>query len=477
MNLEQLRKLLETARTELHERNSVLEAATRAIDEAQEGANVTELRSDFDAAVAAFDEQAEEVERCKRNLDDAERRQRVLDENPAPVREASGARQPVRTVEQPVYSTESAREGTSFFTDAYRFQFSADPAARERLERHGKQNVEAMRSAAEKEASKRGESGYQFRDVGTGAFAGLTIPQYLIDMFAPLARAGSPALNSIARKLPLPASGMTVNISRITTGAAAAAQASENAAVQETDIDDTLLTVNVRTYAGQQDVSRQSLERSEMVDAVVFQDLVADYYTKLDSAILNGDGTGGTHLGVRSTAGIVSVAYTDASPTVPELYPKLADAIRQINGGVFAKATAVLMHSRRWGWGTAALDSSNRPLFIPDANGPFNALAVGEAAGYGQVMGKLQGLPVITDDNLPTNLGAGTNEDIVLVVSGYNMLFWQEGDGSPRQFRFEQSNAPQSVRLAVWGYSAFSAGRYPGGSATVGGTGLVTPTF
>jgi hypothetical protein len=30
-------------------------------------------------------------------------------------------------------------------------------------------------------------------------------------------------------------------------------------------------------------VSRQAIERSEGVDAVVFQDLIADYFTKLDS--------------------------------------------------------------------------------------------------------------------------------------------------------------------------------------------------
>jgi hypothetical protein len=136
------------------------------------------------------------------------------------------------------------------------------------------------------------------------------------------------------------------------------------------------------------------------------------------------------------------------------------------------------MHSRRWGWGTAALDSSNRPLFVPDTNGPFNAVAVGEAAGYGQVMGRIHGLPVITDDNIKTNLGAGT-EDVMLVVSGWNLRFWYENaDLMPRRLRFEETvGAPQSIRLAVWAYSAFSAGKYPLGSAVIGGTGLIAPTF
>lgn len=214
-----------------------------------------------------------------------------------------------------------------------------------------------------------------------------------------------------------------------------------------------------------------------MVDAVVFQDLIAAYFTTVDSAILNAAGTSGTHLGVRSVSGIVAVTYTDASPTVGEFYSKLADAIQQINAGVFFPATGIIMAPRRWGWMTAALDTTNRPLVLPDASGPFNPLGVGDAAEYGQVVGKMHGLPVVTDGNLPLTLGAGTNEDVVLVVAGGNLLFWQEGDGAPRQLRFEQSNAPQSIRLAVWGYSAFSAGRYPGASATIGGTGLVAPTF
>jgi HK97 family phage major capsid protein len=469
MTIEQLRAALQAAREKLHQLKSTLDEARaklseakKRIDEATEDSDLDALKSDFDQAADAydqagqtFDEQAEEVERCKRNLADAERRQRLIDDNPLPepARVRGGKHESVYRIDRPELS---------FFQDAYAYQFAFDPSARERLEAHGNE----MR-----------ELGVvpQQRDVGTGAFAGLTVPQYLIELYAPLARAGAPLLSAV-RKLPLPDRGMTVNVSRITTGAAAAAQASENSAVQETDIDDTLLTVNVRTYAGQQDVSRQSLERSELVDVVVFQDLIADYFTKLDDAIMNADGTSGTHLGIRSTSGIIAVTYTDASPTVPELYPKLADAIQQMASTRYAPATTVIAHPRRWGWGTAALDSSNRPLFVPNANGPFNALAVGDAPDYGAVVGQIQGLPVITDANVPTNLGGGT-EDVILVLRVPDLLFWQEGDGSPRQFRFEQANAPQSIRLAIWGYSAFTAGRYPKASATIGGTGLAAPTF
>lgn len=440
------------------------DAASRESDRAQRAIEEAPRGTDLDVLREAFDNAADEHDRCMKNLRDAERNDRVRRDQPEGLRSASA---PSRAAlgETPIYH--DGPDSQSFFADAFRYQYNSDPSARERLEHHGRQNVALMRAA-----------GVQLRDVGTGAFSGLTVPQYLIEQFAPIARAGSPTLNLISRKLPLPASGMTLNISRITTGSTVAAQATENTGVSETDMDDTLMTVNIRTYAGQQDVSRQALERSEMVDAAVFQDLIADYFTKVNDAILNADGTAGTHLGIRSTASIIAVTYTDASPTVPELYPKLADAIRQINGSAFqaARATSILMHSRRWGWVTASLDAQTRPLFVPSELGPTNAFATGEAAGYGQVMGKLQALPVISDDGIKTNLDGGT-EDAILVLSAANLVYYQEGDGYPRQFRFEQVAAPQSVRLAVWGYSAFSAGRYPGASAVISGTGLAAPVF
>ena len=74
------------------------------------------------------------------------------------------------------------------------------------------------------------------------------------------------------RSHPLPASGMTVNLSRITTSTSTAVQSSENSNVSETDIDDTLMTINVQTNAGRQTLSRQAVERGSGVEDVVLRD-------------------------------------------------------------------------------------------------------------------------------------------------------------------------------------------------------------
>ena len=440
-------------------------AAAERLKAARDAIEAADDTADFQALETELDEAAAEVERTKTNLQARERVEKLVDENPVVEQVTERSTQRVSVGREELTYRQDQHSFSDFVRDAYNGVVRHDPEARERIMRSNREQEHLLR-----------EKGIQLRDVGTGAFAGLTIPQYIVELWAPLARAGAPLLNAV-RKLPLPASGMTVNVSRITTGSAVAEQASENSAVQETNIDDTLLTVDVRTYAGQQDVSRQAIERSEMVSEVVFQDLISDYFTKLDAAILNSDGTSGTHLGIRSTSGIIAVTYTDASPTVPELYPKVADAIQQINKQLYKPALAIVMAPRRWGWMTAAVDSSNRPFVVPNAAGTFNALGVGDAPAYGQVVGTMQGLPVITDGNILENLGAGTNQDTILVLRTNELLFWQEGDGMPRQLSFEQSNAPQSIRLAVWGYSAFTAGRYPKASAAIDGTGLVTPTF
>jgi len=462
MTIEQLRAAHTAAVERLHQ-------AREAIDDAPDDA-------DLDPLEQGLTEAADEVERTRGNLEHRERIERIAADNPletdrgqADARAFATARGSLRS--ELIYRPDTPR--VSFFRDAYRSERLHDFAASERLARNSREQADIIREQYAEE-----RQGQEFRDVGTGAFAGLVVPQYLVDLVAPLARAGSPLINALPFKQQLPEEGMTVNISRITTGSGVAAQATENAGVQETDMDDTLLTVDVRTHAGMQDVSRQLLERGAAgTDDVIYRDLVLAYWTTLDSAIINGAGTSGTILGIRSTSGIVAVTYTDATPTVPELFPKGADAVQQIETAIFRPPFIWVMHPRRWGWMTAALDTTNRPLVVPNSNGPFNALAVGEAPAYGQVVGTWHGMPVITDANLPTNLGAGTNEDVILAEHTPELFLWWEGDGMPRQLRFEQVAPPQSVRLAVWGYAAFSAGRYPGASATIGGTGLVTPTF
>jgi len=350
--------------------------------------------------------------------------------------------------------TYTPQAGVSFVADAYAAQFSNDFSAKERLARH--MNEERI----------------ERRDVTSANFAGLIVPQFLTDLAAPFARAGRPFLD-IARKHQLPDSGLTLSISKVTTGSATAVQ-TEGAAVQETNIDDTKLDVSVVTVAGQQNVSRQAIERGTNIDSLVMADLVSAYHTNLDSLFVTTSATSLTNVITQV------VTYTDASPTVAELYPKLADAIQRIQTNYFAGPNFILMHPRRLAYILAAVDGQNRPLAVPVPN--FNgqpAFASGNGAPvYGNSGYTILGLPVITDANVITTNGAGSNEDVIILGNSQEAHLWEQGAGEPMMLRFEQPKGSElDITMIVYGYSAFTANRYPNAFALIGGTGLVTPTF
>ena len=433
----------------IEKRDAALAKAEAIVEAAQTEAR--ELSPEQDAQIAAsldevrsLDEQiATHSELEKRSAEAAEiRKEKKFDAAVAPAVVKSEAR------------TYSPKAETSFIADAYSAQFNNDFAAKERLARH--MNEEKI----------------ERRDVTSANFAGLVVPQFLTELAAPFARAGRPFLE-VARKHQLPDSGLVISISKVTTGSSTAVQ-TEGAAVSETNMDDTKLDVSVVTVAGQQNVSRQAIERGTNIDSLVMADLVSAYHTNLDSLFVTTSATSLTNTITQV------VTYTDASPTVAELYPKLADAIQRIQTNFFAGPNFILMHPRRLAFILAALDDQKRPLAVPVPN--FNgqpAIASGNGAPiYGNSGYTIMGLPVITDANVITTNGAGANEDVIILGNTQEAHLFEQGSGEPMMLRFEQPKASElDVTMIVYGYSAFTANRYPNAFSLIGGTGLVTPTF
>jgi HK97 family phage major capsid protein len=313
------------------------------------------------------------------------------------------------------------------------------------------------------------------RAIATAAMAGAVPPQYLVDQFAELARAGRPFLNSL-NNMPLPPDGISFVIPRGTTGATGAAT-TEGAAFTDGNPANTDLPMTVNLMTSAVDISRTLLMRGgPIVDQILFPDMIGSVAVAGNVSALNGNGTAPQHRGVLQVPGISAVTYTDGTPTVQESWPKFADAIQRINSLRFMPGNVIYMTPRRWGWITSAVDSNGRPLFEFSTTAPNSVIGLGKAAEYGQIVGTLQGLPVITDASIPTNLGAGTNEDIVIVARTADILYWEDEYMS---FTLEQatSTAPGQVRLAVGQFQLFTAGRYPTSISTIGGTGFVAPTF
>lgn len=382
---------------------------------------------------------------------------------------ASEARAAVATIAMPASTggakvvsearTYSERSEASFVKDVFAAEVRGDYSAKERLARHTR------------------EESIERRDVDTTNFSGLVVPQYLVDLAAPFARAGRPTADFATNKHALPAAGMTLNISRMTTGTSTAVQVTQNDAVSETDSDDTLLTINVRTIAGQQDVSRQAIERGTGVDSFIIQDLIRSWHTTLNAQILNGAGTSGTIKGLRASGGN-AVTFTATTPTVALLYPKLADAVQQVQSNAFISPTHWIMHPRRLAFLLAATDTTGRPLVVPTASGPMNGVAAGNGAvAYGNSGYSLMGLPIIADASVGTTYGAATNQDEIYCVSAPEFHLWEQ-PGAPFALQFDATGADKlQIKSVIYGFAAASAERYPLAASIISGTGLVSPTF
>lgn len=350
--------------------------------------------------------------------------------------------------------------GRSYLQDLAKSQISGDPEARARLDRH----------AAEVRIDP------EYRDLNrTDTSGGYFVPPIWLNEYVELARAGRPTANLVTN-LPLPPGTDSINIPKVSTGTATAIQAADNSAVQETDLADTSVQANVKTIAGQQDLAIQLMEQSPFnFDQVVFADLAADYATKVNVQVLSGTNANNQVKGILTdTTGINTVTYTDTTATVAELYSKIADGIQKVHTNRFMEPQVIVMHPRRWAWITAAADTTGRPLVSPSGPGQ-NQVASFTAVASQRVVGELQGLPVVTDPSIPITNGAGTNEDVIIIMRASDCVLYE----SSLRTRVlpDVGSGTLTVRLQVYGYIAFTAERQAKGISVLSGTGLTAPTF
>jgi hypothetical protein len=383
---------------------------------------------------------------------------------PLPVTNGTREAQPYDRVarissEERTYHRGNTGRGGPFIRDVVaQFLRRGDLEAESRLNRH-----------MQEERVERGQ--YLERAAGTGAFAGLVVPQYLTEMYAPALSNLRPLADAM-NKHDLPENGMTVNISRITTSTQVALQATENTAVANQDIDDTLLTENVQTAAGQQTLSRQAIERGTGIESVTMDDLFRRYAATQDSTLINQAVTG-------LDAISVSNPYTDASPTAPELWPKILGGAAAVETALLGLGSAkiALMHPRRWYWLQSQLTTSFPFVSQPGISGNASAVNLGAQYGAGARGVLPSGLVVVTDANIPTNLGTGTNEDRIYIVDTDECHLWEDPN-APVFIRAEQPAAASlGVLLVLYGYFAYTFRRFSNAVQRIDGTGLVTPVF
>lgn len=447
---------------------NIEELATLRGAETQDTARIDEIRAEQADLTSQMETLRGEIANLERELAADEEVQRTQSTVTPTDARAPGYDNQTRTgAEERTYRQDLDPKGVGFALDVARGYFG-NGQANERLSRHMREEID-VRAAAGAPLVEREQVARAV--VGTSGYSGLVVPQYLVDEFAPAAKAGRPLANAM-RHHDLPEQGMKVYIGRTTTETSVDVQAAQGDAVSETDFDDTLLEVDVLTAAGSNDLSRQAIDRGAGVEDTLVDDLIRGWGRDVDRKVLN-----------RATVGLTNVAnastYTDASPTAEELYPKLLQAPSLAEAALLDADPGdviAVMHSRRWYWLQSQL-GTKFPLFgQPGVTGQQAGANYAERYGAGFRGVLPNGTPVIVDNNIATNLGTGTNEDEIYYVAQSESHLWEDPN-APVLIRAEQPKAKNlAVSLVVYGYFAFTFTRRPH-AQKIGGTGLVTPAF
>ncbi|MEB0264366.1 phage major capsid protein [Cryobacterium sp. 10I5] len=357
----------------------------------------------------------------------------------------------------------------SYFKDLLEAR-SGNSGACERLDRHSRQFNDTLRQ----------KNITELRAINTSAGSGgeFAPPLWLIDDYVAALRPAR-ATADILTKLELPGGTDIINIPKVNTGTATALQVTQNTGIQQTDLTSTTVPASVYTIAGGQVLSLQLFDQSPMagtIDRVILGDLIADYARQVGNLVLNGTGTAQPY-GLLNLPGTTAVTYTDAAPAfmgVGKLYSKIGQAVQAVQTARFLSPTHIVMHPRRWAWAAVQVDGANRAVILPAAGGPLNASGISSTGAAQGVVGEMFGLPVVIDPNVPTNLGAGTNQDPILIVKADDSWLYES---SIRAEVFPQTYASQnSLYARVYNYMAL-AHRLPQSVAVINGTGLITPTF
>lgn len=496
--------MLEFLRAQLKawaEQRAALSAEMRAALEKAKSESRTKLTDDeqkvYDekrAALAKGDTEADEIKGKIAVLEDDEKRSAEAAKILADAGQSGQRRAGGTTVTSEPQTYQRGGEH-SYFHDLARSLpqvGGGDPAAAERLQRHAAElRVELPvreKRRAERAARQMDEMAMEERwqdaqraavfeqrvnpNRTDGQGGHFVPPLWLIDQYVDLPRFGRPIANAV-RNLELPPGTDSINLPKVATGSATAAQTADGASVASTDITDTSVSASVYTVAGQQDVAMQLVDQSPApgFDEVVFQDLLADLAMRQDIYVINGSGSNGQPTGILNVSSPNAITYTDADPTLPEMWVPWIKSVSQIATNRKMPPTATFVIPAIWYWGCSQLDTTNRPLLMPTQNGPFNTMALQTGAEAEGPVGRLTvGTPVILDGNIPSNLGGGT-ETRIITLRTPDLFLWEGAIRS--RVLTEVLSGTLQIRFQVFRYAAFMGNRLSKAISIVSGTGMI----
>ena len=239
--------------------------------------------------------------------------------------------------------------------------------------------------------------------------AGLVPTRQMAEVVNGLSTLIRPSIDAISRGT-LPDAGMTFEIPKITVAPTVAVTA-EDGTPSETDQNSAFISVDVKTFSGQQTFSTQILDRSS---PAFFDELVrnmAAAKAKAENAYVS--------------AALVSAATADGTttttyPTAAELLGVVARGAASVYGATaglpngFAKN--IIMGTGQWS-NVMQLNDSGRPIYM--AQQPQNA---GGVARPDSLRGSVAGLDLYVDPSL-----AATDADGTILIVNPDAYTWYEG--------------------------------------------------
>jgi HK97 family phage major capsid protein len=339
-------------------------------------------------------------------------------------------------------------------------------------------------------------------------------PLWLVDEYIPYLRAGR-VFADLWHNFPLPTGTDSINIPRLTLGTATGTQPGDGAPLPGRDITDNFVQARVMTVAGQQDAAMQLLDQSPLnYDEIIFGDLAADYNMQFSAQLMLGSGFpqlngmyqngvlyGNGSLGTAgpTTSGWYTIANgVTGTPSLQwvgtgSLYTAAGQLKSRIGRSRFLPATSWVANSAVWEALSTSVDGSNRPLIVPDQNGPFNAVAVDQGETVEGLAGRLLSLPFYVDPNIPLTFGgtgatqpyigaisnghtapvdgsggSSTNANVFtpLMAARWDDLFVWEGDMRTRVLS-EVLSGSLAVRFQLYAYNASMPNRYQDSSGNL----------
>lgn len=246
--------------------------------------------------------------------------------------------------------------------------------------------------------------------VSAGQFdaGGFMIPPEVADEVIELLRPRSVIRAGGAQQVPMPRG--TLALPKQTVGASAS-YVGENTDITKTQLKGGQIVMSAKKLAALVPISNDllSIDVADTADALVRNDLVRSLATREDQAFLRDDGTQNTPKGLRYWAK-TTIASTGAGAS--QIESDLVALIQTLEGADIAMSNPVWIMSPR---------SKNSLMKLRDGNGNLIYPEIRMANPT------LYTFPVLVTNNVPTNLGAGSNESEVYLVDMDEVLLGETG--------------------------------------------------